>query len=266
MYNLEYLVMKANRAKLHLDALNIELDRFFTKPDAITRKYYDKQSCHVCRTEFAPMPILIGMLLGELLYNLRSGLDQMAWQLALPDAKGNERTARNICFPIFQAITDKNRNSWRDIISSFPDDVAKAIEALQPYSGPLSPKDHPLWQLNALCNIDKHRIIAIHSQQGPIFVPITDPPAKIEHFYDPDAIEVSVPLKDAAKFHFEPEAPMEILFGEWESDLAIPRNRLGEIHDFVRDDVIPRFSCFISKAPESSIAMRVSSVASVYNG
>jgi len=266
MYNLDYPVMKTERAKTHLDALNRELNIFLSRDDTLVRKYYEKGSRYICRTEFAGVPKIVGMLLGEFLYCMRSGLDQLAWHLALQTARDTEDSAHRVCFPIFETIAGtKNWKNWQRVIKLFPNSVAGVIEALQPYKGPGSPKDHALWQLNALCNIDKHRIIPIHSQEAPIFVPITDPPARIEHLDDPDAIEVSVSLADAAKLKFDPKGSMTIVFGEWGSDFVIPRERLSEIYNFVRDNVIPRFSRFISKAPESPV-MRVAGATAVHNG
>jgi hypothetical protein len=136
VYNLDYPVMKTEREKKHLDSLNRELDGFLSKPDAIVRKYYEKDSCYICRTEFAGIPMIIGMLLGEFLYCMRSGLDQMAWHLALPTARSNEKSARKVCFPIFDSVSDaKSRENWDAVIRLFPADVANVIQELQPYNG-----------------------------------------------------------------------------------------------------------------------------------
>ena len=265
MYNLDYPVMKTERAKIHLDSLNRELDGFLSKPDAIVRKYYSKESRYICRTEFAGIPRAIGMLLGEFLYCLRSGLDQMAWQLALPSARNSPQKAKNICFPIFEKIVSgDDRRNLRKALALFPTEIATEIDALQPYRGPGSPQDHALWQLNLLCNIDKHRIIPVHSQEAEIFVP-NNPAALIQHLDDPDAIEVSVPLADAAQLNFNPSSSMSIVFGEWGSDFVISRDRLSEIHGLIRDSIIPRFARFISMAPESPV-MRVAGVKAIYNG
>ena len=43
----------------------------------------------------------------------------------------------------------------------FPSAVAKEIELLQPYNGLGAPEDHLLWQLNFLCNFDKHKVVPL---------------------------------------------------------------------------------------------------------
>ncbi len=66
------------------------------------------------------------MLLGEFLYCLRSGLDQAAWQLALPAAKRD--FPRDIYFP----IVEKRGKGLNTVLGYFSNAVAKEIELLQP--------------------------------------------------------------------------------------------------------------------------------------
>ncbi len=87
-----YLVMKADRAQLHLDALNREIDRFLEEPYIVIRKDDVEKGRHTRRTEMKGNDPVMAMLLGEFLYCLRSGLDQMAWQLSTPDARQNKPT------------------------------------------------------------------------------------------------------------------------------------------------------------------------------
>jgi len=96
--------MKTERANVHLDALNLELDRFVNEPNPVITEDYIKGSRYIRRTQFRKIPPIIGMLLGEFLYCLRSGLDQLAWQLSLPTAKA--ATPKRICFPIFESIAN----------------------------------------------------------------------------------------------------------------------------------------------------------------
>jgi hypothetical protein len=242
---LAYVVMKTDRAKNHLDMLNREVDAFLKEACTITAKEDIENSLYIRRTQFNAMNPVMGMLLGEFLYCLRSGLDQMAWQLALPSARNDSRKAGLICFPIFAEVkTSDDRKNLRKTLDLFPDEVARGIDALQPYKGPGSPKEHALWQLNKLCNIDKHCIIPINSRAKPIFVPHTDPPAIVRKLDDEDAVEVIVPLADKNKFYFDPNAPAEIEFGEWDSDLVIPRHALSDIYGFITRTVLPKFSRF----------------------
>src|SRR5262249_15664471 len=138
------------------------------------------------RTEMKPMQPIIGMLLGEFLYCLRSGLDQLAWQLALPASRKNSE--RDVYFPIIADVSNPDRlKSFQDRLRLFPDEVAKEIDAVQPYKGSGSTQDHPLWQLHQLCNFDKHRVIPINSRGLKIFAP-RNPAVLIQHLDDDDAV------------------------------------------------------------------------------
>jgi len=241
---LAYVVMKTERAHDHLNALNRELNLFLKEAYAVTTKEDIDNARYVRRTHFKGMDPVIGMLLGEFLYCLRSGLDQMAWQLALPSARSDPRQRTNICFPIFEtASTSEQRRNLTKILNLFPSEVAAEIDALQPYKGPGVAQDHPLWQLNKLCNIDKHCIIPFNSRTKDIFIP-HNAAVLVTNLDTEDAVEVSVPLADKAQFDFDPNTPGDIVLGEWDTDLIIPRRRLADIHGFFTCTVIPKFARF----------------------
>jgi hypothetical protein len=210
------------------------------------------------------MDPIIGSLLGEFLYNLRSGLDQLAWQIATPVARKDFPTT--LSFPIFERVSSsQDRKNYRRALDWFPDPIQKEIDALQPYKRLGAFQDHPLWQLNKLCNIDKHSVIPINSRSVNIFVP-RNPAVLIKNFDNEDAIEVSVPLSDKEQLNFEPDQVFPIEFGEWDSDLIIPRHRLADICSFIECIVIPTFRPFASGKPVASPDIRIGMVKTVYNG
>src|ERR1700674_2837650 len=102
---LAYLVMKTERAKLHLEALNRELDAFAKEPCTVSTKEDTENSRCIKRIQLKGLNPLMGMLLGEFLYNLRSGLDQLAWQIATPAARKDFPTV--LCFPIFERVCNR---------------------------------------------------------------------------------------------------------------------------------------------------------------
>ena len=104
-----YLVTKAEWAKLHLDAFNGHVSVYMKEPYTVVRKYDAQNRRHIKRFNIKPFDSVMGMELGEFLYCLRSGLDQMAWQLALPTARRD--------FP-------------RDITFQFPKTSVNGIEAV----------------------------------------------------------------------------------------------------------------------------------------
>ena len=185
-----YLVAKTGRAKIHLDAFNGHVATYMKEPYTILRKYDSHTRRHIKRIENKPFEPILGMELGEFLYCLRSGLDQMAWQMAKPIARRN--SPRGIYFPIYEDLNGDRKRNYAKALSLFPDDVAKEIDALQPHKEPSLTQDHPLVQLNKLCNLDKHMLIPIHSRGFNIFYPEV-PGVKVDHFDYEDAFEISVP-------------------------------------------------------------------------
>jgi hypothetical protein len=261
---LTYLTMKTDRAKVHLDALNRELDFFAEEPYTVITKEDIENSRYIRRYELKLMDPILGMLLGEFLYSVRSGLDQMAWQMAIPAARANPKTAKLICFPIFgQVINNEDRRNLRKVMDFFPSEIAEEMDALQPYQRKSLFEDHPLWQLNTLCNIDKHCIIPVNSISVNAFMP-RNPAARFAPLNDENAFEISVPLKDKHQLDFEPEPTFPIEFGEWNSDLRIPRERLTDIHGFIVHRVLPKFSRFAELRMESSPPIRIENVKAVY--
>jgi hypothetical protein len=184
------------------------------------------------------------MLVGEFAYALRSGLDHLAWQLALlktPDP-GN-----STAFPIDSQLPLPTNRSYRDKVADILPAALTVVDSLQPYTTGPAFKDHPLWQLNKLCNIDKHRVVAVGHIQFQVIVPLEFP-----HFLrrdTNDTIEICVPLADKAKFHLDVNCP-GIVFGEpidvtdAVSGFEISINELERIYDFVRNDAVPRFDRF----------------------
>jgi hypothetical protein len=104
------------------------------------------------------------LVIGEILYNLRSALDQLAWQLIILAGKQpNERTQ----FP----IRDTPFNDAGDLVGAelrptiHHAGIRAAVEEVQPYRG-VQGEPHPfnlspLWKLHRLNIIDKHRLLLV---------------------------------------------------------------------------------------------------------
>jgi hypothetical protein len=261
-----YLVAKAERAKLHLDAFNGHASAYMKEPHNVVTKYDAENRRYINRFQLKAFESVLGMELGEFLYCLRSGLDQMAWQMALPDAR--RRFPKDIYFPIpedlrkgDQSSRDRRRN-YAKALRRFPNDVRRQINAIQPHKGADAPETHPLWQLNKLCNLDKHKFFPIHSRGINPFIPSV-PGVKAENFDQEDAIEVSVPEEYKDHLDLKPTLPDPIEIGEWNSDWRLPLHRLSDIHGFITGAVIPRFVPFnLADVPAESL--RVYKITPIY--
>ena len=240
--------MKADRAKHHLNALNIEIGKWLALPHVpMVREYTQfEEGLHIFRVNIGPVPQIIPLLLGEFISCLRSSLEWLAWGLAHLDSRRvfPDKESRNISFLIF-----KQRDStYEDRRSLFPTAVAKVFDDLQPYLRGNAYRDDLLWQLDELWKMDKHRAVPANSTVLTVAMP--GPSSEWKQFvrYLDDGLEVRLPLLPymSSKMSFKPQFSLEILFGERMGDFEISPARLTEINDFVRNSVIPRFAGFFA--------------------
>jgi len=102
----------------------------------------------------ADPPLLLGVLIGDVVHNLPSALDHLAWQLALrAGAEPSWRTQ----FPIFSAEAAYDQKSPQQTAGMAAEDVAR-LRALQPFHD-AEPAVQPLAVPASLSNIDKHRVL-----------------------------------------------------------------------------------------------------------
>jgi hypothetical protein len=106
-------------------------------------------------------PMRLGVVVGDIVHNLRSSLDHLAWQLALIRTSSPKQSTE---FPIFidpksgpgkKGFDPYGRKKIRDL----PDGAQKLIEAVQPYSLTAAGRGSLLWLLQKMSITDKHKII-----------------------------------------------------------------------------------------------------------
>jgi hypothetical protein len=151
--------LKLEHACGHLEALQAQFRGYVGREPfrLARRRASDDRDELICRV-LEPKPPF-GLLIGDVVQNARSALDQLAW------ATSEEIDRRWVYFPI---ATEKPKK-WSKTLAGFPPAVRSVIEAHQPfkYSGteqqihevPPPPSIHPLAVLQALSNIDKHRLL-----------------------------------------------------------------------------------------------------------
>ena len=96
------------------------------------------------------IPVRWRVRIGEIAYLLRSSLDHLVWQLVLEN--GNTPNQRNM-FPIYSHLSGKQRDFNQMLKGVDPEHKRKIVAFNKDWRANL----FPLWDLNALCNIDKHR-------------------------------------------------------------------------------------------------------------
>ena len=162
---------KLHRAGHHIDEIRNEANRVCADVESRivreTREDIDEQ-VWIYRGETPDAPVEWSIRLGETLYNLRSALDHLVWQLVL--ANGQKPGSHNK-FPI-----TTNHESWQKVKveNKYLRGMSQRHEAmigyLQPYTGGISlPFDVSMLKgLNDLGNIEKHRhvISAVIASRG----------------------------------------------------------------------------------------------------
>jgi hypothetical protein len=154
-------------------------------------------------TDCMPLPIDLSILTGEALYQLRSALDHLFWQLVI----ANRRTPNTShAFPIYWE-SEKYKARIKSIEQDVSASAAKRIGSYQPFKRGTAFESDPLWVLQELNNIDKHRFLLVARS----FIGWSD----VEFELKPP-----IHLRKGAKGLMAVRAPVEdgVVFAWWETD------------------------------------------------
>jgi hypothetical protein len=223
--------LKLDRASHHLDRLNAEIREWRERHTHRYVSHIDRES----GKQFAyikfpePIPASLRLIIGDCLHNLRSALDNLAYELAvghqgsspLPDSFD-----RRSEFPIFgdREWTERER---RNKIGHINPRAQAIIKRLQPHNRGDEYASDALWMLSELNNMDKHR--APHITQVAVSAWADFPDAR----HLPGTIHINLgPFEDGAEIAsyeprtsafaegFDPEVDMDplltfdVFFGE----------------------------------------------------
>jgi hypothetical protein len=172
---------KIARAREHLDFLKADFARFVGGDPYSIRKEPDPDSDITLVVYYPePIPACWSIILGEFLYDLRSALDHLVYDLsgAMPHTE----------FPIYAEIQrffetrrKHKRHGFTDRSGVYKlrgisnDPAWFVIEKMQPYNAE-NPKGTALWGLHELNNIDKHRTLHL-CRRRPLYATLeTDRP------------------------------------------------------------------------------------------
>jgi hypothetical protein len=147
--------VKVARARKHLTELETEVASEGSKNSTVQCMKTDAQTGKV-KPYFGPLPISSFNVLataGDVIQNLRSALDHLAYQLA---QVGNPHVEPStlVSFPIAKSPKLYEEMKARKT-QGMRQDAIDAIDALEPYKG----GNEKLWFLHGLNNIDKHRLV-----------------------------------------------------------------------------------------------------------
>lgn len=163
--SLDGIRLKLQRAYQQLDALKAEMAEFLkgdTYEPAIEFRRIRSAREAPCVIDFTirmivkkPCPPMWGILIGEIVHDIRSALDHLVYQLVI-HASGKPPTVRTQ-FPILLEDT-KFAGDGLNMLRGVSNKATALIKTLQPFSTGEDVKS-PLWHLNQLSNIDKHRTL-----------------------------------------------------------------------------------------------------------
>lgn len=167
------IAAKIERAREHVLELNARADRWLADgPHAIVNTE-ERGDWIIAFVEVPPVPAVVPIIFGEVVHNLRSALDHLAWQLVT--ALGG-KPGSHTYFPIAYEQTDFERMAFtrkdgrgrihKGALHPLAPDhpAARAIRAEQPYrcwrdAGLPDATVELLAVLHRLWNLDKHRVI-----------------------------------------------------------------------------------------------------------
>lgn len=220
---------KLGRADEHLRELQAEARAFVeTDPYSVVNEEREADlDVALLRVREYP-PLRLGLILGDVLANWRSALDNLANELVVLNGK-DPGTATS--FPIFSKQADFDRRG-RKRIKDMSEEHARIVEALQPFQNETDPTTRALVALNEHVNADKHRAI------NPALTAIVDAqayaasfcrePVDTEFYFEVDPVGFRARLEDGMelahiRWHrpvpnpkplMAAEFPVEIAFGE----------------------------------------------------
>jgi hypothetical protein len=243
--SIEYVHMKARRADFHLLSAEKQLrDWINSNPYTMIENDDFGRTQHVFIITPRASNEEIALTIGDFVNCLRASLDQLAWNLVhlFPSTvPPDEKAANRVNFPICR--TDEN---YREKRALFHSSIHPILDSLQPKNRANAIQTEPLWQLDKLWNLDKHRTIPVNCGNWTIKFP-----KGITGFIDRDEFKqtfvVMVPCLSRIQLrpsYVKPQIIPDILFGEYMGSFAVDIKRLREIHTFVADEVIPQFTVF----------------------
>ena len=258
---LDGVVEKLVRADTHLQAIEVAEANYIVPGTYGVRRQYEERipeksgrSGLTWREDLNPAPPLrIAVLCGDFVHNVRSALDHLATALVLENEGTPSEDWPFTHFPICEdRLTEKGRERSVTVVGGISDEAAFLLDTLQPYQRVDDPTLHPLWLLNRLWNVDKHRTLNVVAVNlGRVTIKFEDgrtgyataEPFADEHLiywvledndaYDPDADPT---------IEYKPTLAFRDVEGGAEKDPVPVVDLLKELRNYVRYDVVEPFA------------------------
>jgi hypothetical protein len=156
---------RLKRAEEHFETIKSALRSYYASDAHIIRGHVDIKLGKV--THFDPMFVTrpeerFHTIIGELLHNLRSSLDHLAWALV---EWHRGQTTPNTSFPICKTRPESNAQGVQPpppLAGCTSPDVFAFLDRHQPYQLGTEFFQHGLWVLHRLAILDRHRHVVTH--------------------------------------------------------------------------------------------------------
>ena len=151
------ILSKVERAKKHIEDLQSSFEILWKPIPEFCRTEDNVETLE--RTFYLDrvpdIPFTTRNIIGDVLHNLRSALDHIAYALPLetPLAPSQERPWTQ--FPIVESAAKYMSAGFHGKVQLFRKDVVEALDAVKPYKG----GNDALWRLHELNKLDKHRML-----------------------------------------------------------------------------------------------------------
>jgi hypothetical protein len=149
--------VKIERAKKHLSDLERELSRYRGSASTVVgTRLNPKTGEAIAGFHTLPrIPFDAIAASGDIIQNLRSALDHLAYQLVMVGTNdAGPKNVRRIQFPIAEDFAAYEARKGLQV-EGMRDDAKLAIDGAKPYKG----GNDKLWRIHELNNIDKHRCL-----------------------------------------------------------------------------------------------------------
>ena len=276
LYNHE---LRLERALQHLQGLETEVTRWLgTNPYSLFHEFDTQGDDNVIRVwSYGTMPLEFGLIISDCVHNLRAALDNLFYDLALAYNRGNPLVPdaeQRVMFPIFGDGKEfKRKGAYR--IRDIDPGAQAVIKGLQPYTRGNKYASEPLWALNELSRIDKHRLVytTLLSRGGGVFGSggegrvydirllgggLGGGPSGIEHTAEIVRYRAE-PLQPGGKVHVQFAFGFDIAFGQGSPKYGerVPPT-LAALINYIIDKVIPPLAPYLTK-------IRILSVSQTYS-
>jgi hypothetical protein len=154
--------LKLSRAKDQIDTLQGDMKRFMAENPCSGNLDFNTDSKILSlwiSVSAQPDPIF-GVVIGEIIHNLRSALDHIVWELVILTTGRPPALPSKNQFPIMKSKEDFNKRGVDVLLQCVREDAVDLIRSEQPFRTGEHAKS-PLWHLSELSNADKHRTLHV---------------------------------------------------------------------------------------------------------